>query len=37
MTAAGPPLFADVLELGAKYGLEFGEPECCRTSSAGTG
>ena len=27
LAAAGPPLFADVLELGAKYGLEFGEPE----------
>ena len=27
LVAAGPPLFADVLELGAKYGLEFGEPE----------
>ena len=27
LVAAGPPLFADVLELGARYGLEFGEPE----------
>jgi len=27
LVAAGPPLFADVVELGAKYGLEFGEPE----------
>jgi len=27
LVAAGPPLFADVVQLGAKYGLEFGEPE----------
>src|SRR6476469_772987 len=27
LVAAGPPLFADVVELGANYGLEFGEPE----------
>ena len=27
LAAAGPPPFADVQELGAKYGLEFGEPE----------
>ena len=27
LVAASPPLFAEVVELGAKYGLEFGEPE----------
>lgn len=27
LVAAGPPLFSDVVELGAKYGLEYGEPD----------
>jgi hypothetical protein len=27
LVAVGPPLFAAAVELGAKYGLEFGEPE----------
>ncbi len=27
LVADGPPLFSDVVALGAKYGLEYGEPE----------